>query len=498
MSHAATIELEPIQRLPEPLAMRMDELPWDELTRARAERFIGHVTMGEVVVEPVEEAPNVSLLESLRRAEQGDQEARDSGKMNVRTAVVEALIKAGIIIPIETEINEQGGRQQHGQTMSNVNANALVGKVARTHDGMMSITESETVNEHRHDDAFRAGMLDDHYMLISSLVPEEHEVPFEVATQEAGYFGETMSLSFQLIDSGGQDSRVESAFVAGIAGEELPRHDIETLRHMYIAAGFDAHNWQPIDFHRTPLLIPKSRLEHGVASVVEVYDAFASQITGEKLFFGQVGATGSYETIADDSARRIAELSDLVEKVFDELLQHLPEMTVDSDATEILTELIRIYGTEHAVENKSIDPSVLGPVAAENIYLARELNGTGDTQLAQIAIEAAKATAIVTMCGMTRKLSESLEEVMQNITDLDAYRKKKAEQADEVELPDYITCVNKDCRKVSPKDRVVFSDRWECPHCRYAVDICTSKEIVRLQQIFARAFLGTNKSKIAA
>lgn len=499
MYQAATaLELEPIGQAPElPFALRMDELPWDELTRKRAEQFIGRVTMGEVVVEPVEEAPNVSLRKSLHRAKEGDEEASASAKLNVRTAVVEAFIKAGIIIPVETEINESGSRQQHGQTVLNVNANALLGKVAKKHSGMMAITKSETVNEHRHDDALRAGAFEDYYQLICSLVPAEEEVPFTIATEEAGYFGDTMSLAFQLIGSDDETSHVESAFVAGVSEKGASRHDIETLRQIYMAAGFDAQNWQPLDFHRTPLMIPKERLPYGVASMVEVFDTFASQVTGKELFFGQANQSGSYETFAEESRRRIAELDDLVDGVFAEMLRLSSSFKIDSDATEMLTELIRVRGTEHAVDNHAIDPSVLGPKAAENIYLARQYTSAGNAHMAHLALQAAKATAIVTMCGMTKKMEESMEEILHNVTDLDAYRKKKSERAEEAEIPDYITCVNKDCRKTSPKTSVVHADRWECPHCQYAVDICTSKEIVRLRKIVEQAFV-RSQSKIAA
>lgn len=50
--------------------------------------------------------------------------------------------------------------------------------------------------------------------------------------------------------------------------------------------------------------------------------------------------------------------------------------------------------------------------------------------------------------------------------------KASGEESEEsAKIPKIINCIK--CRKASPKEKVVKASSWQCPHCRYEIDICT-------------------------
>ena len=390
------------------LAERVDLLPSDEFSRARARRFMAHVAMEDVYIDPCsEEAPNTSMLEAIRRANEGDEEAKASVRMNAHIAVVEAMIKSGHITKIDMTLNEQGNWLQHGQAMLHVHANALRTTIAQKHSGVMERTKAETVNGQRIEDLGRMGKLDDHYVFVPSLIPIEEEIPYDIAVNEVGFFGDTMTAAFQLTSTNGQEGHVESAFVAGTADKGTPRHDIDVLRKMYALAGYEADNWQPIDFLRTPLLIHKSNLPNGITDIVKLYDELAHEITGQELFFGQDSTVQSYEHFDTSCSLREEGLQGVTDKVLHELLLRGNNLNTPEDAIELLAELVGPLGVEHAITDTSIDPHVFGPEAASRIYEARNYYQSGNHELMEQALQSAIQLAVVTMCGMTKTTSQN-------------------------------------------------------------------------------------------
>lgn len=387
-----------------PLAERIDQLPSDTLTRARAHRFIAHVAMDDVYIDPcADEAPNTSLLESIRRANEGDNEARASARMNTHIAVIEALIKSGHITRVEMTRNDHGNWLQYGQAMLHVSANALRTQLARKYSGVMDRTEAETLNGQRIEDLGRANVLDDHYVFVPSLVPSEEEIPTDVAINEVGFFGDTMTAALQLTSTNGHEGEVESAFVAGVTETKGPRHDIEVMRKMYELAGYDASNWQPIDFLRNPLLIHKSNLPNGIADLVQLYDQLASQITSKQLFFGQETKARDYVGFSEVCRQRETGMESITEKVLTSLLDGGQDLTSPEEAVILLAKLVGPLGVEYAVNDLSIDPLVFGPDSAEFIYQARFYQQEGQLSLMNEALQLAISKAVTRMCGLTIK-----------------------------------------------------------------------------------------------
>jgi hypothetical protein len=409
------VEVDPYDHITQeqPLAERADQLMSDEFSRARARRFIAEVAMDDVYIDPCsEEAPNTSLLESLRRANAGDREAKESVRINAHIAVVEAMIKSGHISQVSMTINEQGNWLQFGQAMLHVHANALRTATTRQYDGVRKRTEAETINGQRIEDLGRAGTLQDHYFFVPSLLPSEEELPFDIATKEAGFFGDTMTAAFQLTTIEDEEGVIESAFVAGVNENSGLRYDIEIMRQIYNLAGYDASGWQPLDFLQTPLIIHKSNLPNGIADIVQLYDELVEESLGSRVFFGQDATLQDqlYGAFGQRCQERELLLQGVTDKVVDKLLAHANQLLTPDSAIEKLSELVGPLGVEYAISDDSIDPFVFGTKAASFIEQARVYQRLGDDHMMQQAIENAVNSAVVTMCGMTS--SKSLDGIV--------------------------------------------------------------------------------------
>ncbi|MDQ5885718.1 MAG: hypothetical protein QG628_115, partial [Patescibacteria group bacterium] len=355
------------------LAERVDQLPVFEYSQARAKRFIGQVAMEDVYIDPCEdEAPNTSLLEAIYRANTGDEEAKASVQMNAHIAVVEAMIKSGHITRVPMKLNEHGNWLQHGQAMLHVHANALRTQIVKKHQGIKDRTEAETINGHAIEDLGRMGTLDDHYVFVPSLFPDDSEISYTIATEEAGFFGDTKTAAFQLTGKVGNEGHVESAFVAGVIEKDGSRHDIEVMRKIYMLAGFVAEKWLPLDFLKNPLVIHKSNLPYGIADMVQLYDELASEMVVAELFFGQDVEGQEYARYAEASKIREDGLQSVTDEVVRELLSRSHELTTPESAIELLAELVGPLGVKYAVTDHSIDPIVFGYEAAQLIHQARQ------------------------------------------------------------------------------------------------------------------------------
>lgn len=388
-----------------PLAERIDQLPVFEYTHARARRFMGQVAMDDVYIDPCEEeAPNTSLLEAIHRANGGDQDAKESVRINTHIAVVEAMIKSGHITRVPMTVNERGNWLQHGQAMLHVHANALRTKIVQKHQGIKDRTEAETINGHAIEDLGRMGKLDDHYVFVPSLFPDQSEISYTIAANEAGFFGDTKTAAFQLTETNGNEGQVESAFVSGVTEKDGPRHDIEVMRKIYLLAGFDAEDWLPLDFLRNPLLIHKSNLPNGIADIVELYDELASELAEETLFFGQRIDKQDYADFAETSKLREDGLQSVTDKVNRALLARGQALSSPESAIEMLAELVGPLGVEYAVSDHSIDPNVFGYESAQLIIQARQYQQQGEIYMMQQTLESAIDKAVTTMCGMTTKI----------------------------------------------------------------------------------------------
>ncbi len=386
--------------------LRIDELASYKWTEARAARFIGRVLAGELYIDPVSEiAPNTSLHEAIQRAKGGDAEALACVRTNAHIAGVEAMLKAGHVTEVRLERNEGGNWLQHGQAMSHVHANALVSRVTQLHPGLAARAKAEVVNGHRIEDVDREGALEDYWVFVPSLFPDESEVPFDIATEKAGFFGETMTAALQLTTVEGDEGVVQTAFVAGKGDKTSMRYDIEAMRKLYALAGVESENMEPIDFLQTPLLIRKDQLPNGVTDLAQLYD----QLVGEEAFFGQQMPKQDYVSFLETCQQREVGMQAMTDRIVTELLDRSDEVQNPEDAIVLLAEIVRVLGPEHAVADSTIDPRVFGAAASVHIEQARLYAATGDLQRLQYELGQAKQKSESTMCGITTRAEDGLD-----------------------------------------------------------------------------------------
>lgn len=391
--------------------LRIDELASHKWTEARAARFIGRVLAGELYIDPVSEiAPNTSLHEAIQRAKGGDVEALACVRTNAHIAGVEAMLKAGHVTEVRLERNEGGNWLQHGQAMSHVHANALVSRVTQLHPGLAARAKAEVVNGHRIEDVDREGALEDYWVFVPSLFPDESEVPFDIATEKAGFFGETMTAALQLTTVEGGEGVVQTAFVAGKDDKTGARHDVEAMRKLYALAGVESENMETIDFLQMPLLIRKDQLPNGVTDLAQLYD----QLVGEETFFGQDAPKQDYDSFLETCQQREVGMQAMTDRVVAELLERYNESQNPEDAIVLLAEIVRVLGPEHAVADTSIDSRVFGVAASAHIEQARLYAATGDLQRLQYELGQAKQKSESTMCGMTTKAEDNLDPLLRD------------------------------------------------------------------------------------
>ena len=376
-------------------AQLVPELAEDLFTRHQAARFIGRVAL-EQTASPAPEANRVgSLHEALQRASAGDETARQLITANVRTDVVERTIKAGFIMAVELEVDDQGKVWQHGQTMDAIQANTLT--YAADQPAMRRRSEAEVRNSFRIENLQRQGLLADYAFVVFSRAADDM-TPTEMA--KVGFFTDTMSCAIQLTTASASGLSMESAFVAGVSQPGQSRHDQSAVTGVFARLGIETDSLGATELLDTPLLIHKSLLPGGVVDLVRLYDEAAGD-----TFFGEAKPPEDYLTYGAACARREASLAPKVAAIVAELIAEAPLITSPLAATARLHKLSEKHMVEQAVLDNSINPLVFGGVAAAHIEQARQFQEFGQTDQAIKATSRAQTTARSSSCPTAVKIS---------------------------------------------------------------------------------------------
>jgi hypothetical protein len=382
-----------------PSAEWAEAVVYDEFTRAKCRQFIGSIAVAEAVDRATPETTTSfsSLLEALQAAEAGDELAIKSVQANTRTAVTEAIYKAGHVITIRSDFQDDGSLIQFGQSHKDVYRNAL------THmpdePAVKARTLAETLNGHRIEDWYRAGDLEDYYLVVPSLYPDDMD---DVSAHSHGFFTEYKTAVFQVTTVTDGECITEAAFVAGGANADTPRHDIVTIKKLYDQLGLDASQMTVIDFIANPLRIPKTMMPNGVVDFVRWFDEAAE----DTLFFGQAAPVQDYISYLDVCAERQAKLETLTNTVTQGLIKDAGQLKTPKDATNHMYQLVKQGVVRHAAQNASIDASIFGPQASRHINDARAYYDLGLVDRANHSVAAAEQVADVTICGDGGKKKE--------------------------------------------------------------------------------------------
>lgn len=375
--------------LPAEPVIVVPELSIDEALRDKAAQMISYA--GSVALHEGSDqqfgyesgAAYGSLKDAIHAAAAGDVRALHMVTANARTDALERIFKAGCVIKSELSVDPHGRLMQHGQLMTDVYLNAL------RHTGrspqMIARLRAETYNGVRIDYFRRAGLLDRYYFVVISRCPDDM-TPDEAA--DVGFFMDTASVSMQAFTVEVDGTPMQSsAFAAGRPHLGAERDDAAAIDGMLARLGVKVGGLAATEMLQIPLLIPKSRMPHGVADLVALYDhEFGT-------FFGQDSGHDDYLAHIERCQRHFAELEPIVQRIVDRVLARADTIHTPTQATRALNEESQYCLLDQAFADKSINPRVFGEEAAEYIESARALLAQGDLERFMAARMQAQQTA---------------------------------------------------------------------------------------------------------
>lgn len=463
-----------------PSVIEVAELPSDELARKRADRIMvraGSLALdGTGIKQPeVGATPRYkNILEAAQAAARGDEVAWKMVQENVRCDYFERMIKAGLVLKVELEEDERTGEiLQNGQTIEQIHANTHFHKVENKK--MTPRYTAETYNAMRLQSAKQQGLLEEYNFVVFSLCPDDMT---EEELSEENFFVPTMSMAVQATsfeDLGNQSKlTLESAFVAGRTSPEAERHDLKMVARFGKRLGVDLSGISAEVLNK-PILVHKKLMPNGVVDIVRLLDEMLDESEAPTTFFGQAVTREDYTMYGAKCAEREAEASHIVERITKEFIQTASTVTDPVAATEKLNELSAKHMWDSAVKDERIDPAIFGNKAAPILQAARIAHAEGDVQRVRVLTNVGLEVETSGSCpirlragrGGRRSRARGLDPEQDFLDDV----LDEPEKPESSSIPNSIRCIK--CRSYSAKEDVVKKDCWECPKCKYKVDICT-------------------------
>jgi len=369
---------------------------------ASHERYLGLI--GEIslkkTVEFDQKSPAMTLLEALKKtAKERSGEAESLVDVNVGTAVSEACFKTDHITRVAMQLTNSGELMQFGQTMTQFQYNSLALRPKR-HPHLEAVTRQEALNGHCIEDLANAGVLDNYWFVVSSLVPEN--VPEEDLGEKGdGYFLHSLTYVNQATTMQNGSVVTESAFSAGTGAPESAsfderialRHDVQTISNVRQRLGLP-----PItstDEALEGILVPKNLMPNGVVDFMRMCDEEADVILNR-----QIDRNSSfYMNLLADSMAKEESLADVKAAVKADLLQSSGAIQDPMEAIQLLWELTKKHSVRSAATNFYIDPIVFGAEAVGQVEESRYRMSIGDYIGAEMAIREALKVATISGCG---------------------------------------------------------------------------------------------------
>ncbi|MEO6760783.1 MAG: hypothetical protein ABI220_00185 [Candidatus Saccharimonadales bacterium] len=375
-------------------ASEFRQLGLERISRAKAEKFIGMVATGaevEVGITHDKTPRNTSLLDSIRAAASGDQEALRSVTLNVKTDFMERSIKAGHVTQINQSVDSSGHIEQHGQTGQSIQANSL--RYTTKNPKMRPRVEAETRNLFRLEEAYREGLLTDYCVVVPSRPPDNMS---DSESHNEGFFIDTMSIALQstTVNETGQ-LVTESAFVAGKHNRSAPRQDRLLVQYLGDQLDIDTDTQSASEGIDRPWLISKSLMPNGVIDLVRIMDEF------QGTFFGLDRPSEDYLSYVRECEARERELDPTIQEIVTELLRGADELFVPLDATRRLHAISENKLVRRALYDEKIDTTVLGIESAYYVQSARNYMELGDLRQAEVFMQKAETSADTSSCPGT-------------------------------------------------------------------------------------------------
>ena len=359
----------------------IDQLEIDKLLREKASILLASAALRSTVeVEPQKE-DRMTLAEACIRASNGDVEALQMVRANVRTDYFERAYKSGHVSRVRIE-QDDFGLIQHGQRLSDTYQNSIAYLNAPV---LRERARVEAVNGVRNEYLARLGYLKDNISVTFSLVTRK--VSQDEASQ-LGFFTDTMSLSAQLMtDDDG--IVIDTAFIAGRDAATDEASDEEAVKHFLAGLGIDFSAFDADEMLEHPVLIPKSLIRDRFA-FLERFEKSIEAVRGRKTFFGRTTYENSdYAKHIEACEKREKEMETETEATVRSLVVSSNQFLNPVDATRLLDRLNDALLKKRIIADKTIDASVLGTQAAYYVNHARFLAEQG-VHLTQMTILQAK------------------------------------------------------------------------------------------------------------
>ena len=375
-----------------PLVMVVPALPQEAFYRRQAERLIyaGRIATKQCLgPEQTERSPISSLMEAIQLAAKGNEKGLEQVKVNVWSDVPERTIKAGLLMEVKLEVDEQNEILQNGQYMDSIQSNTLL--FASNNWQMRGRTEAEARNRFRIGGSLRQGLLNEYNFVVFSRIADNMT---NQELDDVGFFTDTMSCSIQVtkIDDDGV-LKLESAFVAGVREVGGAPHDQETIAKVGEGLGVNYHDKTSTEIIDTPLLIHKSLMPNGVIDLVKLYDDCAGD-----TFFGENKPKQDYLKYQQQCQERVEGYAPRVQEITGQLIARADEIKTPIDAVRLLDKLSDRAMAKLATYDKSINPRVFGNAAAIHIEQARIHLEQGNSELAVQSTKNAQAVSVSRSC----------------------------------------------------------------------------------------------------
>lgn len=366
-------------------------MPGDtELTAGICRNLREHRAADFITGSTVESAakPIRDINDALRRAAEGDSQAREMVKANVRTDAMERIYKAGNIITAELEADPAGNIYQHGQRIEDIHKNAF--NLASAHPVIEPRTLAEAANAARIKSAYERGQLKDYVFLVFSMCPENIT---DKELDKLNFFSLTKSMSVQATTETENGLQVESAFVAGVKDEVSPRHDRKVVEQTGEYLGADYKGMGTADIINRPILVPKYMMPNGIVDIVKLMDGLNGG-----TFFGQDKPHQDYIEFKKFCKNREAGFEHNVEEISRELIAGAYGYADAAEASRRLGKLVETRMVRRAVKDYSIDARVFGATSAGYIVEARRQIERGEEEAAMTNVTMALLTATSGSC----------------------------------------------------------------------------------------------------
>ncbi len=353
-------------------------------------RFAGSVLVEKVVEVEKSPSPSInSLMDAIKLAATGDEEALMIVRKNVATDMMERTIKAGFVLSSAMDIKEDGQLSQHGQSYRSIQANSL--RYVTQNPVMKQRTWAETNNCFRLEQLTKDGLLNEYSFVVFSLA--EKDMPEH-------FFVDTQTLTIQVSRKVGDKLYTESAFVAGKdrSGEEHDRVTVDKIIGLFkqsSSRGKDALD--PItnaERLNHPWLIHNSLIPNGAVDLVKLYDDFNGG-----TFYGQDEPRQEYLEHKEECERREAKYEEYCSIIAGHLINEAKLLNTPYAASARLDQLSREYSLKLALTDEQIDPRVFGQKSAEYISMARSAVWLGKEEAANFALALAYAHETSVSCA---------------------------------------------------------------------------------------------------